>query len=130
MTSRLYHKNGELPAEGEVFVFGSNLAGRHGAGAAKAARALGAIYGVGRGLRGQTYAIPTKSRNLVSLRLEDVAREIRCFAEFTWDRPDLSFFVTAVGCGLAGFTDNQIAPLFKLAVNCSFPEQWRPYLED
>lgn len=127
---RRYHKNGTLPQEGEIFVFGSNLAGRHGRGAALVAMTLGAVRGVPRGLQGQTYAIPIKNKNIISMSIHDVAREIRGFAQFTYDRPDLNFFVTAVGCGLGFFKDYEIAPLFKMAVNCSFPENWKPYLED
>lgn len=128
--TRRYHKDGTTPDDGEIFVFGSNLAGRHGKGAASLAMALGAAYGNPRGLQGKTYAIPVKTKNIITMAAADVAREIRGFVQFTYDRPDLSFFVTAVGCGLAGFKHHEIAPLFKLAMNCSFPEQWRPYLEE
>jgi len=100
-------------AENEVFVFGSNLAGRHGAGAALTARQkFGAVYGQGAGLQGQSYAIPTKDENLEVLPLPLVRGYIREFVKFARDRPDLTFLVTEIGCGLAGHTPEQIGPWF------------------
>lgn len=128
---RTYHQNGTLPQNGETFVFGSNLAGIHGAGAAKVAVKFGAKYGVGIGMRGNTYAIPTKDQYIQTLPIEDVEFRIREFCEYTHNYgQNKRFFVTAVGCGFAGFKDSQIAPLFKTAINCSFPEEWMSLLEN
>jgi len=111
-----------------IFVFGSNRAGIHGAGAARAAHQFyRAQWGLGEGLQGDSYAIPTKDENLKTLPLEDVAAHVAKFIIVANCRKDLYFFVTRIGCGLAGFTDEQIAPLFKDApVNCELPEGWRP----
>jgi hypothetical protein len=96
-----------------VFVFGSNLAGRHGKGAALWARQhRGAIYGQGTGLQGNSYAIPTKDGKLRSLPLSDITHHVDVFLDFARSRPDLQFQLTPIGCGLAGFTPAQIGPLF------------------
>lgn len=128
---RTYHKDGTLPQNGEIFVFGSNLAGIHGAGAAAAAvKHFGAVYGNGRGLQGRSYAIPTKGMKLEVLPLHVIERDIELFVRRTNDGFTIAdYFVTRVGCGFAGYSDHQIAPLFKEALNCSFAEEWREYLE-
>lgn len=96
-----------------VFVFGSNLAGRHGKGAALWARQhRGAVYGVGLGMTGNSFAIPTKDRELRTLPLEDIRRYVDRFIRFALDRPDLTFQLTPIGCGLAGYSPEQIAPMF------------------
>lgn len=127
-----YHNDGTLPVSRNlhtILVFGSNLAGRHGAGAALvAAEQFGALRRHGSGLSGRSYAIATKDENLVPRDLRDVVADIHLFCRFTYDRQDLRFWVTAVGCGLAGFKDEEIAPHFATAINCSFPKQWLPYL--
>lgn len=109
-----------------VFVFGSNLAGRHGKGAALWARRWrGAIYGQGEGLQGNSYAIPTKDAQIKTLPYEVVAEHIADFIDFAVSRPDLRFQLTPVGCGLAGFTREQIEPLFKGAPeNVIWPPEW------
>tara|TARA_R110002126_G_C10057135_1_gene461071 strand:- start:55 stop:393 length:339 start_codon:yes stop_codon:yes gene_type:complete len=109
-----------------IFVFGSNLAGRHGRGAALYARQHhGAVYGVGEGLSGNSYGIPTKDFNIQSRSLNEVTTSIYRFIDFAIEHPELTFEVTKVGCGLAGFTETQIAPLFKDApTNCNLPEEW------
>lgn len=118
------------PGPGRVFVFGSNLAGIHGAGAAKTARGYGAVWGKGEGLMGNTYAIPTKNGMLNTLPLEEVRSHVSRFVQFAKDNKDLTFFVTRIGCGLAGFTDYDIAPLFKEAPdNCELPIGWRGFEE-
>lgn len=111
----------------KVFVFGSNLAGRHGAGAALYARQHhGAIYGKGVGLQGNSYAIPTKDFNIRTLSLHTIENYVREFKEFAINHPDMFFNVTRIGCGLAGYTDKQIAPMFINApVNCILPEEWK-----
>lgn len=126
-----FHKDGTLPSDPDaIFVFGSNLAGRHGRGAAKVAWNLfGAEYGVGVGVKGNSYAIPTKSKRIQTLNLETIRCYVNEFLKFAAANQHRSFFVTRVGCVLAGFADSQIAPMFKGATdNCSFPEEWREYL--
>lgn len=119
-----------------IFVFGSNLAGIHGAGAAKYAKQYrGAISGQGIGLQNQSYAIPTKDEHIQSLPLELITQHVYTFISFAREHSipnpkSLSFQITRIGCGLAGFTDDQIAPMFASAPsnNCFFDANWRPYL--
>lgn len=100
--------------ENEVFVFGSNLAGRHGAGAAKlAVDKFGAIYGQGCGLQGQSYGIATKGKQMEILSLDDIELQVENFLTFAELNPQLTFYTTMIGCGLAGYTPCDIAPLFK-----------------
>jgi hypothetical protein len=97
-----------------IFVFGSNLAGRHGKGAALFAKQFhGAIYGVGEGLQGNSYAIPTKDAKLRSRPLPDISFSVLEFLNFATNHPKLTFQVTAIGCGLAGYSPEQIAPMFQ-----------------
>lgn len=97
----------------EIFVFGSNLAGRHGKGAAlHARRYCGAIYGRGVGLQGKSYAIPTKDRRLSTLPLSEIAKYAAEFVEFARANPSMTFRLTPIGCGLAGYHPPQIAPFF------------------
>ena len=110
-------------AEGEIFVFGSNLAGRHGGGAARIAyERFGAIMGQGVGLQGQCYAIPTMQGGVETIRpyVDD-------FIAFAQQHTELTFLVTRIGCGIAGFRDEEIAPLFAdahLLPNVVLPEKW------
>lgn len=110
-----------------IFVFGSNLAGKHGKGAALfAKRHHGAIYGQGEGLQGQSYAIPTKDRCLRPLPLTTIEHHVTIFLLFAAAHPELTFQVTRIGCGLAGYTDRDIAPFFRGAPrNCLLPGEWR-----
>lgn len=96
----------------EVFVFGSNLAGRHGKGAAKTAMRWGAKYGKGIGHYGSTYAIPTKDRNIKTLPLSVIQLHVEKFLMYSQQNPKLVFLVTAIGCGLAGYSPRDIAPMF------------------
>ncbi len=99
-----------------VFVFGSNLAGRHGKGAALYARKnRGAIYGQAEGLQGNSYAIPTKDSSLRTLPLSTISEHARTFIAFARMRPELRFQLTAIGCGLAGYRPWDIAPMFEQA---------------
>lgn len=124
-----FHKDGTQPRQGEIFVFGSNLAGVHGAGAAKQAVKYGAMFGQGVGLQGLTYAIPTKDYDIKTLPIEKIIPYIEQFKKFTLEYPQAKFFITRIGCGLAGYKDNQIAPLFSgCGSNCSFPVEWERYL--
>ncbi len=98
----------------EIFVFGSNLAGRHGKGAALAARRdHGAIYGQGEGLQGRSYAIPTKDAELRTLPTITIAEHVGRFLSFADRHPELTFRLTPIGCGLAGYSPNEIAPMFR-----------------
>lgn len=126
-----FHKDGTQPQSDEVFVFGSNLAGIHGAGAAKQALKYGARMGHGVGPCGRSYAIPTKDAELYVLPLQSIKPYIDRFVKATHDYPSIKFFVTRVGCGLAGYKDEDIAPMFRgCGSNCNFPEQWKEYLKD
>ena len=111
-----------------IFVFGSNLAGRHGKGAAEyALRHRGAIYGQGVGLQGYSYAIPTKDRKLKTLPLETIKIYVEQFIEFAINNPDMTFEVTKIGCGLAGYVPKDIAPMFKSAPgNVVLPKEFLP----
>ena len=106
-----------------IFVFGSNLAGRHGKGAALTARQrYGAIRGRGEGLQGRSYAIPTKDHRLNSLPLSEIRKHVIRFLIFAYDHPELEFQITPIGCGLAGYKPAQIAPFFQDAPdNCVLP---------
>ena len=101
-----------------IFVFGSNLSGRHGKGAAKTALTWGAIWGRGAGIQGRTYGIPTKSHSVYKvLPLNEIQQHINLFIEYAKDFPNLTFLVTEIGCGYAGYKPKQIAPLFEGAIN-------------
>lgn len=100
----------------EIFVFGSNLAGRHGKGAALYARQHhGAIYGQGIGLQGNSYGIPTKNEWIQTLSLRDIRGYVNAFVAFAFNHPDMTFNLTAIGCGLAGYKPSDIAPMFEHA---------------
>jgi hypothetical protein len=110
------------------FVFGSNREGRHGAGAALFARqSWGAIYGVPSGPQGRSYAIITKELrpSHPPVTLEEVAAGVATFLDYARTHPHIQFAVSAIGCGLAGFTPSQIAPLFQGAPpNISLPMEF------
>ena len=94
-------------ADGEIFVFGSNFQGRHMGGAARVAQEkYGAVWGIGEGLQGQSYAIPTMEG------LENLAPAVQRFTSFAKQHQELKFFVTAIGCGIAGYQAEEIAPMF------------------
>lgn len=118
-----------------IFVFGSNKSGIHGAGAAKYAYDfLGAEWGVGQGFTGECYALPTKGYRITPMTLEEVRTSVNTFISIAKSRfPKFGeeiFKVTQVGCGLGGFTAEEIAPLFINAPdNCHFDEAWRHILE-
>ncbi|AKH49458.1 hypothetical protein BIZ95_gp15 [Pseudomonas phage vB_PaeP_MAG4] len=118
-----------------IFVFGSNTAGIHGAGAAKYARFnKGAELGVGEGPTGMAYALPTKHRGqkglLVTCPISDVAQAVQRFMDYAREHFYMRFQVTRIGCGLAGFRDSEIAPLFRDAPdNCYFDTAWTSWLK-
>ena len=107
----------------EIFVFGSNLAGMHGGGAAYMAYLrFGAVMGCGVGLQGQSYAIPTMQGGV-----ETIKPYVDDFIAFAKAHPELFFYVTRIGCGIAGFRDEEIAPLFADAAgvgNICLPESF------
>ena len=125
-----FHKDCTLPQDGEIFVFGSNLAGVHGAGAAKVAHEkFGAQLGFGHGRTGKSWAIPTKDENIETMPLGEIRYHVDYFLNQAESTPNIKFFITRIGCGLAGYKDSDIAPMFKGAPdNCSFAEEWRKYL--
>ena len=108
---------------GEIFVFGSNLLGMHAGGAARAAyHKFGAVMGQGVGLQGQSYAIPTMQGGV-----ETIKPYVDEFIDFARQHPELTFLVTRIGCGIAGFRDEEIAPLFTEAhqmSNVVLPPNW------
>lgn len=114
----------------KIFVFGSNLAGRHGAGSAlEARRNHRAVYGRGVGRQGHAYAIPTKDQNLKVLSLQEIEWHVRKFIKYAKVHPELSFNIVAIGCGLAGYSPTEIAPMFKAAPkNCNLPDDFERVL--
>ena len=111
----------------QVFVFGSNLAGFHGAGAARQAfEEFDAELGIGEGLVGNTYALPTLDRALQKRTDEDLTRSIQTFFAAALRNPDKQFLLTKVGCGIAGYDEHYIRAKFKDApANVILPEDWR-----
>lgn len=103
--------------DNEIFVFGSNESGIHGAGAAKLAIKWGAKIKFFEGLQGKTYAIPTKDKNIETLPVEKIKIYIDNFLDFAEKNSNLIFLVTEIGCGLAGYLPNHIAPLFVRSKN-------------
>jgi len=116
MIKRITPNNITTLQESEIFVFGSNLIGVHGAGAAKQALNWGAKFYFGVGLQGKTYAIPTKDKYIITLPLDKISPYVEEFIDFAKTTPSNKYLVTEIGCGLAGFTPEQIAPLFKGSV--------------
>lgn len=114
----------------EIFVFGSNLAGIHGAGAAKTAHELfRARKGRGFGPTGQCYAIPTKDSDLSVLPLSEIKQYVEAFLMYAEDQQNLTFLVTEIGCGLAGYRPKQIAPMFfGCTENVILPRSFHDYL--
>lgn len=114
--------------EGEVFVFGSNKEGMHGGGAARIAyKEFGARWGEGVGMTGRCYAIPTMDGSLDIIR-----KHVDDFTEYAAAHPELTFLVTRIGCGIAGWRDSEIAPLFGKASeldNVTLPEEFWKILQ-
>ena len=113
----------------EIFVFGSNLSGIHGAGAAKLAYDLfGAEWRNHKGIQGNSYAIPTKNVSITkTLSLNEISKHVSDFIEFAKQNSHLTFYVTKIGCGLAGLKEEQVAPLFIDALeveNIALPEDF------
>lgn len=115
-----------------IFVFGSNESGIHGAGAARfALKEKGAVLGVGWGLQGESFALPTKDWDIRFMSIDVIRHYVDRFVAFAKVRSGSTFQVTRVGCGLGGWTDVDIAPLFADAPdNCLFDSAWAPLLGD
>lgn len=119
------------PKDSRIFVFGSNMMGIHGAGAARYAfEQLGAQFGVGEGPTGRAYALPTCVAPGLPLKLEDIRAAVGRFLDFA-RRDKAQFFVSEVGCGIAGFKAEEIAPLFVGAPdNIDLPPGWREIIRE
>ena len=133
MNKRIYHTDGALPPlnQGWVFVFGSNLAGRHRAGAALlAAQHFGAQHRVGFGWTSESsFAIPVSTGQLETLSIKAIAVAVIGFVGDAQMNPNRKFWVSRVGCEADGYADQEIAPLFQRAPrNCSFVSEWERYL--
>jgi hypothetical protein len=113
---------------GEIFVFGSNLSGIHGSGSARMAyEKFGAKYGVGVGMTGHAYALPTKDEEINTLSISRIKKYVNDLHTFVLNHPKNHFIITRVGCGKAGYTDKDIGPLFKNFVglpNVSLPKSF------
>ena len=120
-TKRISPKWIDKLEKNEIFVFGSNLSGFHGGGAAALAIGWGAVWGQGVGLQGQTYAIPTMQGGV-----ETIKPYVDEFLSFAGTHPELKFLVTEIGCGIAGFTVEEIAPLFKAAMDENMENVYLP----
>lgn len=98
---------------GAIYVFGSNESGIHGSGTARTAREeYGAVMGNGWGLQGKCFAIPTKDWDINTLDLDDIYAYVQRFIAFANSRPKMTFYVTKIGCGLAGLKEEDIKPMF------------------
>ena len=128
MKQRVTSNHIERLQPNEIFVFGSNLSGHHGGGAALLAmNKWGAIWGQGVGLQGQTYGIPTMQGGVETIR-----PYVDEFIQFANKHPEMTFLVTEIGCGIAGFTPQEIAPLFAKATtteNIHRPQRFWDLLE-
>lgn len=118
-----------------IFVFGSNLSGIHGAGAAKYAhKERGAKWGVGEGPTGECYALPTKGLNITPMDFNQFVIHAHTFMRYAEKNPHLNFQMTQVGCGLAGFRPVLVATSLAYAAlnleNVYFDEAWREYLPE
>lgn len=135
MTQNKWHKDGDKPTNGEIFIFGSNTCGIHGAGAAlEAHKNYGAIYRLGIGLHGQSYAVATldSAFEKVPLALIKIQVDVLFDEILIKDCDEKQWFITRIGCGLAGFKDEEIAPMFFYFTRIkqvSLPEVWKPFLE-
>ena len=123
MKQRVTSNHIERLQPNEIFVFGSNLSGHHGGGTALLAmNKWGAIWGQGVGLQGQTYGIPTMQGGVETIR-----PYVDEFIQFANKHPEMTFLVTEIGCGIAGFLPEEIAPLFNEAIlvgNIYLPERF------
>lgn len=131
---RITEDNIKKVQEHEVFVFGSNLGGKHGKGAAKTALGFGAIWGVASGIQGKTYGIPTKDASIRRiLTIKEITPFVNEFIEYAKLNTDKVFLVTEIGCGLSKYKPKDIAPLFKECIyleNVHLPQKfWHKILK-
>ena len=120
-------------SENEIFVFGSNCSGRHGAGAAYFAwNKFGAEMGIGEGLTGQCYALPTMDEYFKTLTLDGIKEKVECFIKVCKERPEKIFLLTKIGCGIAGYSPSEVASLFQdflpLPSNLILPREFHEVL--
>ena len=117
--------------EDTIFVFGSNLAGQHAGGAARTAhKYFGAVMGVGRGWAGQSFAIPTLNEHLQQMPLSQIEHYVEDFKVYAKNHPKMKYFLTPIGCGIAGYQIKDIAPFFKgISANVILPQSFQPYVE-
>ena len=122
-----FHADNTIPKGDWIWVFGSDESGKHRKGSAKVAHvSFGAKYGVGDGLTGMAYAIPTSDKHLKALPLDQIKSNIGVFLEFAKNNPKQNFYVAHIGLDY-DISDTTIADLFAIATaNCSLPEAWRP----
>lgn len=121
--------------DNEIFVFGSNTKGLHAGGAAYyASKLFGAEWGVSDGITGRTYAIPTCTQSIEKVSAHDLKLSVDRFIQYATENQALNFIVTPIGCGIAGWTADEVAPMFEIAVsmpNVSLPEIfWIYFLEN
>lgn len=128
MNNRITPEQIDRLTDSQLFVYGSNIAGKHGAGAAKYAhKKFGASWGRCHGFDNQSYGIPTKDAQLNVLPLERIAKYVQNMIDDARNYPEKTFLVTKIGCGLAGYKPEQIAPLFKDAIdveNVHLPQEF------
>ena len=129
-TAKFTPENITALAPNQIFVFGSNESGVHGAGAALLARQkFGAVAGVGFGKQGQSFAIPTKDWRIRTLDLPAIKHYVSRFLEFATHKPAFEFLVTKLGCGLAGYRVSDIAPFFAWhPENVILPEEFHQHI--
>jgi len=128
-----FHKDHTEPTNKEaVFVFGSNLAARHGGGAALLAKKkYGALPDVAEGIAGNSYAIPTKDKKIETLPLDAIKVSVQKFIDHASANPSVEFFMTRIGCVLAGYENKDIAPMFVGSPeNIDFPDEWKIFIGD
>lgn len=115
-----------------IFVFGSNLSGIHGAGSVRhALEHHGAIMGIGVGIQGDSYAIPTKDEKIRTMSIDRIKYYVDEFISFAHAHPEMTFNIVAIGCGLAGFKSGEIAPLFRFSpTNCRLPVEFLSRLNE
>ena len=130
---RTYHVNGTLPEDDSIFVFGSNILGNHLGGAAKVAfEEFYAEMGCSAGIVGLSYAIPTLDTNFQPIALNVINEFVKAFIWYSKEAysEDETYFVTAIGTQICGYSHSDIAPMFEeCGDNCSFPEEWKEFLE-
>lgn len=131
MSHASFRPSNHVHRDGEVFVFGSNLRGVHGAGAAlDALLRYGAVSGEGIGRVGMSYAIPTKDYFVRTMTLNDIRPHVAVFLDYAACHPEEKFFVTAIGTGLAGHSLKDMASMFEnYPDNCRIPPEWKTYLD-